>query len=408
LTWVLVFLRRYFMNRLFVGLIVGVSLPLSIVYASSGGGLGADMLEELSKEKDTFAFSPTSISMAMSMVASGAQGGSLDEIIEVCYLPKPEKLNTHSLNLLKSLSYEKPRLEIANALVLTGGKPSEDYKGILEKYYEAEIFAGGLGEINSWAKEKTQGKIPSILDSLDEDMPLVLLNAVYFKGSWVNKFMKRVTQDRPFYSDYNSPIEAPTMFQTDQFLFVIKDDYKAICLPYVGGNSDVVDRTLRTLVVNDVGPSVSMIVIVPETKEAMDSLVEDFLERQESIVSEIFSEELREVDLYLPKFKIESEFKLISTFKNLGLDAPFEFSDDFAPMGLGEPLCIGEIVHKAYVDVDEEGTEAAAVTAIAMLAQGMPEEKPAPPEFKVDRPFIFFIYDQPTKTVLFLGKVTNP
>jgi serpin B len=396
------------MNRLFVGLIVSLSLTLSTVCANSGGGLGADMLEELSKEKDTFAFSPASISMAMSMVASGAQGDSLDEIIEVCYLPKPEKLNTHSLNLLKSLSYETPRLEIANALVLTGGQPSEDYKDILKKYYEAEIFTGDLEEINNWAKEKTKGKIPSILDSLDDRTPLVLLNAVYFKGTWVNKFEKRVTQDRPFYSDYQSPTEVPTMFQTDQFSFLMKDDYKAICLPYVGGNSDVVDRTLRTLVVNDVGPSVSMIVIVPETKEAMDDLVENFLERQESIVSELFSEELREVDLYLPKFKIESKFELITTFKNLGLEAPFSFSNDFAPMGLGGAFCIGEIVHKAYVDIDEEGTEAAAVTAIAMLASGMPEEKPVPPEFKVDRPFIFFIYDQPTKTILFLGKVTNP
>jgi serpin B len=396
------------MNRLFIGLVVSFSLPLSIVHANSGGSLGADMLEELSRDKDTFAFSPASISMAMSMVASGAQGDSLDEIIEVCYLPKAEKLNTHCLNLLTSLSYETPRLEIANALVLTGGNPSRVYEDILKNYYEAEIFTGGLDEINSWAKEKTKGKIPSILDSLDDETPLVLLNAVYFKGTWVNKFEKRLTQDRPFYSDYKSPIEVSTMVQTDQFSFVMKDDYKAICLPYVGGNSDVVDRTLRTLVVNDLGPSVSMVVIVPETQEAMDNLVENFFERQESIVSELFSQELREVDLYLPKFKIESKFDLIPTFKSLGLEAPFSFSNDFAPMGLEGQFSIGQIVHKAYVDVDEEGTEAAAVTAVAMLPSGMPEEKPAPPEFKVDRSFIFFIYDQPTKTILFLGKVTNP
>lgn len=394
------------MNRLIAGLLLISYLSLTTLYANSGGGLGADMLEELSKEKDTFAFSPVSISMAMSMVASGAQGKSLDEIIEVCYLPKPEKLNTHCLNLLKSLSYEDPRLEIANALVLTGGKASVNYEDILKKYYEAEIFIGGLEEINSWAKEKTQGKIPSILNSLDDRTPLVLLNAFYFKGSWVNKFKSEDTQSLAFYCDYKDPIDVPTMFQTDRFSFIMNEGYRAICLPYVGGNSDVVDRTLRTLVVNDVGPSVSMIVIVPETKGAMDDLVENFLERKESVVSELFSQEPLEVDLYLPKFKIESSFALIPTFKNLGLEAPFSFSNDFAPMGLDGDFCIGDIIHKAYVDVDEGGTEAAAVTAIAMMALGIPEEKPVPPEFKVDRPFIFFIYDKSTGVVLFVGRVS--
>jgi serpin B len=337
------------------------------------------------KEKVTL-FSPLSISSAMVMVASGAAGETREEVLELLSISNKGLLGKSFGEYLKSMSYKEPQLEIANALVLQEPEGVlESYKSLLKDEYDAEVFPGNLSEINAWCNKKTYGKIPKILEDLSPDSVCVILNAVYFKGDWVNPFDESMTMDSHFKLLDNETIEIPTMSQTSSFSVFGNDEYKSILLPYKGDK-------------------VSMVVVLPNEGTSLDDLKQNFSSDDfADLWKNLSNTPPQKVWLLLPKFKIKSYYSLIPSFKKMGLIAPFD-GGDFSGISK-ESLGIQQIVHKAIVEVDETGTVAAAVTAVAM-ARGAVSQPP--PAFKVDRPFMFFLVDNQSGAILFIARVNDP
>lgn len=329
-------------------------------------------------------FSPLSISSAMAMVASGARGETREEILDLLSIKNEGLLGKSFGEYLKSMSYKDPQLELANALVLQESEGVlENYKSLLKEDYDAEVFLGNLSEINSWCNEKTYGKIPKILEDLSPDSVCVILNAVYFKGDWVRPFEESMTMDSTFKLLDNETIEIPTMSQTSSFSVYKNEDYNSILLPYKG------DR-------------VSMVVLLPSEGLSLDNL-ELSADRFEDLWENLSNTPSQKVWLLLPKFKIKSDYGLIPPFKKLGVIDPFDGAD-FSGISKGS-LVIQQIVHKAIVEVDETGTVAAAVTAVAMV-RGISVQTPQ--SFKVDRPFMFFLVDNHSGAILFIARVNDP
>lgn len=338
------------------------------------------------KEKVTV-FSPLSISSAMAMAGSGAAGDTESQILDLLSIESNQLLGTPYGSYLSGMNYTQPKLSIANALVLKDlNSVYQSYQDTIKLDYGGEVFEGDLDSINKWASDKTEGKIPSILQYLDPNFLCVILNAVYFKGDWAKSFEIEDTRDMPFSVPSSEVIQVPTMNQTDDFPLLEGNGYRAIRFFYKGGK-------------------VSMVVVLPNEAVAMEDVVKSLSDYGfEDFWKELDNASSREISLSFPKFKIKGDYDLVPSFKSLGLVDAFGDKADFYKISK-DGLFIDQIKHKAIVEVDETGTVAAAVTAIGMVAMGIPEE---PLPFKVDRPFIFFLVDNETGTILFLGRVSDP
>jgi serpin B len=286
------------------------------------------------------------------------------------------------------------KLAVANALMLVGDeKLAPEYIALVREKYGGEVFAhAGLADINKWVRGKTEGKIPQILDSLDPKTVAVLLNAVYFKARWQQVFPKEFTKDAPFNLAASRRVDVPTMHTTANFAVAARAGYRAILLPY-----DV--------------PALGMIVVVPG---ALDGLaeVERRLDAAEfsALSATLAAREHRQyVDLALPRFKITFAADLKAVFQQAGLHEPFGDRADFTGMtgrpAAERPVKIDFILHRAVIDVTEEGTEAAAVTAVGIGPASLP---PPPVPFAVDRPFLFYLVDNASGAVLFAGRTMDP
>jgi serpin B len=332
-------------------------------------------------------FSPLSISSAMAMVGSGASGDTETELLNLLSIKSGYLLGGPYGSYLSGMNYNEPRLSIANALVLKDfNKVFQSYKDVIKLDYKGEVFKGDLEIINKWASDKTEGMIPKILENLDDDFACVILNAVYFKGEWQSPFEPEDTGDLPFNISASKVVQVPTMNQYGSFPLFIGDRYKAILLPYKGGN-------------------VSMVIALPSEGNEVKELIQELSEGGfGNFWKEISMINPERVNLSLPKFRIQSDYDLVSPFQSLGFKDAFTGNADFSKIS-GEGLLIDQIKHKAVVEVDEVGTVATGVTAISMMASGMPQQ---PIPFKVDRPFVFFLVDDKTGAILFLGRVSDP
>jgi serpin B len=286
------------------------------------------------------------------------------------------------------------RLNIVNAI--WGQK---DYK-FLDEFLDvlAENYGAGLRildfinqteesrvTINDWVSDQTEGRIkdlipPGVITALTR---LVLTNAIYFNAAWEYPFDENATHDGPFYLLDGTEVTVPMMGQTESFRYAEGDGYQAVELPYDG----------REL---------SMVILLPE--EGQFETFEGSLDASlvDAIIGDLKSQE---VALTMPKFEFESEFGLKDTLSAMGMPIAFTDAADFSGMTGGKDLQIAEVIHKAFVSVDEAGTEAAAATAVVMELTAMPEE---PVEITVNHPFIFLIRDIETGTILFIGRVVNP
>jgi serpin B len=283
-------------------------------------------------------------------------------------------------------------LHAANALMLTtkGGAISEDYVADLQRNYAAEVFRGAdLATVNGWVKEKTEGKIDSILDRLDPTTALVLLNAIYFKAPWQFAFDAAATREEAFHLD-NGEAKVPTMDVRGDFALADRPGYRAIRLPYGSGR-------------------VAMIVVLPNAgvADAVRRLDGDELQ---SLLAALRAP-ARPVNVLLPRFHASFQASLKEPFAEMGMHRAFDRQmADFSGM-TGKPqselpLAIDQIAHRAVIEVTEQGTEAAAVTGIVVATRA---ELPRPAEtFRVDRPFVFVIVDQETGAVLFEGRIVDP
>jgi serpin B len=243
-------------------------------------------------------------------------------------------------------------------------------------------------EINTWVGDQTKGKIMNLLPAgvVKSSTRLVLVNAIYFKGHWENPFQKDNTQNLPFHLTPENQIDAPLMrLDKKHFKYGETDTFQLIELPYIGG-----ELAMDILLPKEIGG----------LKKLEDSLNGATLNEQLALCRK------EEVTAFLPKFKLTSQFGLADTLAAMGMAAPFSGQADFSGMDGKRDLFISAVIHKAYVELDEEGTEAAAATgAVMSLAMAAPR---AHPVFRADHPFIFMIRDTRSGAILFLGRVVDP
>ena len=338
-------------------------------------------------------FSPYSISFALGMTYAGARDNTAAEMAKALeFAATPEHLPAAFKSLNKAVQASVRNgghnLNIANGLCLTGDDVSKDFKAVLRDNFDAEFFAGGLDKINGWVKEKTEGKIDKILEELSPNSVCVLLNAIYFKGNWASQFKREATQNAPFRPATGKEVTVPLMYQKGQFKLLEKDAFQAIVMPYSG----------KTL---------SMVIILPKAVDGLAALEKTLTaETLAQWLAEADKQPEREAQVFVPRFKLETGYDLIPPCQALGIKDAFAGDRaDFGGMGWAKgKLWIAQIKHKAFVDVNEEGTEAAGATAVEMQTRSVRRY----PVFRADHPFLFVIRDHATGSILFLGRLSDP
>jgi len=362
---------------------------------------GFNILQKLlvaGKETNIF-ISPSSIYLALSMTYNGASGETKEAMSDTLGIKgvSNDEVNKANASLIKIIQNPDPQVQIAiaNSIWTKKGETfNSDFLTVNQKYYGAKIesldFTDSktVGIINGWVSENTRGKIPSIIQPpIPPDMVMYLINAIYFKGTWTVEFDKKLTSDRPFTLNDGTAINHPMMWQKGDFLYLENDQFQAVNLPY-GKNKRL-----------------GMFVFLPKEK------LEDFTKQLTNENWQKWLTEFKEKEgtVILPKFKLEYENNLNSALKSLGMTVAFDSQADFSKMRanpLQKDLFISEVIHKTYVDVNEEGTEAAAVTEVGMKATAA---RPDETFFmEVNKPFYFAIVDRETSELLFMGIILEP
>jgi serpin B len=283
-------------------------------------------------------------------------------------------------------------LSVADALMLPrrDNVISNEYRALLKRDYAAEVFEGAsLAEINGWVARQTRGKIERILEQLDPNAVAVLLNAVYFKAKWASAFSRSLTRDEPFQVAAGKQVAVATMRRRGSYALVTGQAYRALRLPYE------VD-------------ALGMVIVLPDAVDGVAAVGARLGEAQlTDLFAAIRAEPPRPVELALPRFKLESKIELGPLFEAAGMTLAFSGHADFSGMTSRpqERIAISDVVHRAVIDVMEDGTEAAAATAVTMMRSSMPRKAE---DFLVDRPFLFYLVDDGTGAILFQGRVSNP
>lgn len=292
------------------------------------------------------------------------------------------------------------KLSIANGLFLKKGFPFRPaFVSSARDSFDAEIFEREFGppalaELNGWVKTKTEGRIPSILNGFEPTDRGVLLNAVYFKGNWTKQFSKKATEPGDFHPAGVAPFKHPFMTQRGGFSYAETPDWQAVRLPY--GKS-------RRL---------GMILVLPARESSLADWRKGLTGESWRLLRGALAH--REGLVKVPKFKFDATASLKEHLSSLGMSVAFDrMRADFRDMAEArteaDRLYISRVAHRAFIEVNEEGTEAAAATAVVMAAQGLePEDDPPPFRFVADRPFFFAIEDERTGTLLFLGEQRRP
>jgi serpin B len=343
--------------------------------------------------------SPYSISTALAMTFEGSRNNTRTQMAAVLHFNMSDADRQAGFSELLAQTRPGPgkkyKLEVANGLWGQKDFPFEPaFTGTIGKFYGGGFNTvdyagdkeGAIHTINTWVEGKTAGKIKNLIH-LDDVTPLtrlVLTNAIYFKGDWASPFEKSATKDEAFHTTETQKVQAPMMHQTAHFRFVKENGIAAIELPYSGDD-------------------LSMIVLLPDSK--IDKLGEDLsLERIEILRAGM---RLAEVDVTLPRFKFETRYILNDQLGKMGMPDAFDESlADFSGMNGKKSLYISKVIHQAMIDVNEEGSEAAAATAVVMSQKAMPFNMKE--TFRADHPFIFMIVHNTTGSILFMGRLSNP
>ena len=364
-----------------------------------------ELYRALRESDGNFFYSPYSISVALAMTYAGARGETAQQMADTLhFLLGQEKLhpafNWLDAELAKrgqgaeGKDDEGFRLNVVNAI--WGQK---DYK-FLSTFLDilAENYGAGLRlldfiteaeasrlAINQWVSDQTEGRIEDLIPpgAINELTRLVLTNAIYFNAAWEYPFNEQLTADGPFYLLDGGQVTVPMMKQTESLGYFQGQGFQAVELGYDGGE-------------------LSMVILLPEPGQF--HIFEQALDAQR-VDSTIDGLKPIRLALTMPRFEFDSEFSLKDTLAEMGMPIAFSGAADFSGMTGSPDLCISEVLHKAFVSVDEAGTEAAAATAVVMKLTGMPIQ---PVEFTVDRPFVFLIRDIDTGAILFVGRVLNP
>ena len=363
--------------------------------AESGNEFGLKLFRELNKDEagNNMFISPLSVSYALGMTLNGAVGETREAMEKTLELHgmSVDEINKTYKSLMKFLTTLDPEVifEIANSIWYRQDYPvKQDFVDVNKEYFNALVRALDFNDpasvdiINGWASENTHGLIEEVIEDIDPAAIMFLINAIYFKGTWLYEFDPEDTKPAPFYLDNGSQAEVKMMSQRSDFNYYSNEQFQAIDLPY--GNEKF-----------------TMTVFLPHRDINIDNLIFQMNEENWSSWINGFPDEKVEVNLYLPRFTIEYEKSLRDVLIKLGMGIAFGGGADFSNIGGG--LFISDVNHFTYVNVDEEGTEAAAVTVVEMR-----DSAGGPPTMRIDRPFLFVIRENQSNTILFMGKVMNP
>jgi len=388
------------------------TLPANMNLWPNVDAFALDLYAKLRAREGNLFFSPYSISAALGMTRVGAADGTareMDAVLRVAPGPANQAIDEAAQVRRVAAAYgslqryltggadQYYQLFIANAL---WGRKGVAFKGPFLKTVKEE-FGGGLSEvdfagateaarktINDWVAAQTKDKIRDLIGPgmITPATVLVLTNAIYFKAAWMHPFYKELTGKGPFYVSATQKVDAQMMKLTEHFRFAQVDGVKLLELPYQG---------------NDL----SMLILLPDKREGVADLEKSLTAEKLSQWRAKLTAREQQVFVTLPRFKTTSEFLLNDPLIQLGMKRAFTEQADFTGMTDSKSLFIGLVLHKAFVDVNEAGTEAAAATAVIMEG----EDKPGRPvEFLADHPFIFLIKENTTGCVLFMGRIVDP
>jgi len=372
--------------------------PVDSKVVAANTKFGFKLYKEILKQdsnKNVFV-SPTSVAIALSMTYNGARGETqqaMAKALELQGITLPT-VNQANNALKASLENADPevQLSIANSLWAKQGvtfKP--DFLERNRQFYGAKVTeldftnAEATRTINNWVKENTRGKIDQVVDQLKPDDVLFLINAIYFKGNWTKKFDQNQTAERPFYLSNGTQKQHPMMSQSGKYRYYENETFQAVSLPYGKGR-------------------LSLYVFLPRENNSLDAFQQQLaVENWQQWMNQF---RMRNGSIQLPRFKFDYDIQLNNALKVLGMESAFSDGADFSNM-TSASVAINEVKHKTFVEVNEEGTEAAAVTSVgvALTSAQMPEE---PFQMVVNRPFFCAIRDNQTGTVLFMGSLREP
>jgi serine protease inhibitor len=360
-----------------------------------------DLYGKLKGQEGNLFLSPYSISTALAMTYAGARGETKTQMERTLHFGRGDVHPSFAAlqDGLKAVQ-KKGQVQLATANSLWPQKGSAflpTFLDLCQKHYGVTITPVDFStetesarqSINNWFEKRTNHKIqelfkPGLLTPLTR---LVLGNAVYFKGTWSTQFDKQNTKPAPFHLTAEKKLQAPLMYLESKFRYTETPSLQVLELPYAGDD-------------------LSMLVLLPRKLDGLGAL-EDKL-NAETLTAWTQGLRLLKARAWLPQFKTTGEFSLKQTLAALGMSDAFVDKSDFSGMNGLKDLFISDVVHKAFVEVNEAGTEAAAATGVAMAAKSMPRPEPQPVEFRADHPFLFIIRDNKTGSVLFLGRMVDP
>jgi len=366
----------------------------------SDNKFGFKLFQEIAQEENdkNIFISPLSVSMALGMTYNGADGDTKTAMENTLGLSglTVQQINESYESLIKLLSNLDPKVkfQIANSIWYREMFPvKNEFLDINRRYFDAEVSGLDFDDpktldiINGWVNDKTNGKIETILDEPIHPLTMMfLINAIYFKGTWTYEFDPTKTMDDIFVSGDGSKVPCQMMVQENDFQYFENEAFQAIDLPYGDGEF-------------------RMTIFLPSFENDVDSLIAEL--NQENWNRWINSFHKQKLTLQMPKFTLEYEIELNDALKALGMDVAFQsccadFTKMYNKEEVGLNLFISKVKHKTFVDVNEEGTEAAAVTSVEMRLESVGTF------MRVDRPFMFAIREIGSETILFMGKIVEP
>ena len=358
-----------------------------------------DLYQELRATPGNLFVSPYSISTALAMTYAGARGDTQTQMAQALHFLPEQKQFHATFALLGTILGEVVKkghiqLKVANALWPRKGYAFlKGFLSLAKKFYASRITPVDYDDaeaarkmINDWVDERTESKIKDLIPAgvLDSMTRLVLVNAIYFKGEWANQFDPALTSQAPFFTAPDVQVQVPMMNRKQEFRYAEDGDVQILELPYAGDD-------------------LSMVVVLPREMSGLEKLEASL--NLESLDKWMGGLSETEVEVSLPRFEVSFPFRLDDTLKSMGMVNAFSNKADFSGMDGSQELFIGAILHKAFVAVNEQGTEAAAATAAIMTTKAIAF---TPVVFHADHPFVFFIRTRKTGSILFMGRLANP
>ena len=331
----------------------------------------------LDNKDENFVVSPIGLEIVLSLVSNGAQGETLNEILKLLNYKNLQEANKKSKELIEQSKKDKSTLSIATAILTRVHANKEFIKNALSDYDAMVEELKNFHQVNLWAKEKTNNNIVNIIDSISANVLMVLVNAIYFEAIWQTQFDPKNNVDKDFFNlgnEYNQ-VKTSMLFYRGKLLnYYENNEIQAVKLDY-----------------DQKAESIKAIIILPKQKD-IDTFIQDFNSQKYDEIIEGLKQQTK-INFYLPKFEVEFRIELHQILQNLGINRAFTKEADFKLI-CEEPLHIGQVLQKNYINVNEKGTQASSVTEMEVILESTKEGDPSAKDFLVNKPFIFMLRNE--------------